>query len=61
MKIKYNRFGEKNIICNNWGEFFSEFQKWHAKNKGVIPPEKIHNEKEFDHYVGFEGEGFGDF
>lgn len=61
MKIKYNKFGEKIIFCDNWGEFFAEFQKWHTKNKGVIPPEKIHNEKEFDHYVGFEGEGFGDF
>jgi len=61
MKIKYNKFGEKIIFCDNWGEFFTEFQKWHAKNKGVIPLEEIHNEKDFDHYVGFDGEGFGDF
>jgi hypothetical protein len=61
MKIEYDKHGIKNIICENWGEFFTEFQKWHAKNEGVIPPEEIHNEEKFDHYVGWDGESYGDF
>ncbi|MCE8163343.1 MAG: hypothetical protein I3273_03350 [Candidatus Moeniiplasma glomeromycotorum] len=61
MKIEYDKWGTKNIICDNWGEFFTTFKDWHAKNKGIVPSERIHNEKEFDHYVGYEGEGFGDF
>ena len=61
MKIKYDKFGTKEIICNNWGELFSEFKSWHAKNKGVIPPEHIANEEKFSNYVGFDGESFGDF
>lgn len=60
MKIEYDKFGTKNIICDNWGEFFSEFKSWHAKNKGVVPPEH-YNEKEFGNYIGWEGESFGDF
>ncbi|MCE8158986.1 MAG: hypothetical protein I3270_00680 [Candidatus Moeniiplasma glomeromycotorum] len=61
MRIKYDKFGTKNIICDNWGEFFTTFKNWHTKNKGVIPPEKIHNEEKFENYVGYEGEGYGDF
>ena len=63
MKIEYDKLGNKVIICDNWGEFFNYFKEWHAKEKkvGIIPSERINNEKEFDHYVGFEGEGFGDF
>ena len=60
MKIEHDKFGTKNIICDNWGEFFSEFKSWHAKNKGIVPPEH-YNEEKFDLYVGYEGEGFGDF
>jgi hypothetical protein len=60
MKTKYDQWGTKNIICDNWGEFFTAFKNWHAKNKGIIPSEH-YNEKEFDNYVGWEGEGFGDF
>ena len=61
MKIEYSQAGVKNIICDNWREFFAAFKNWHAKNKGVIPSEHYRNEKYFDLYVGFEGEGFGDF
>ncbi len=60
MKIKYGKFGTKKIICDNWGEFFSEFKSWHAKNKGIVPPEH-YNEEKFDLYVGYDGEGYGDF
>lgn len=60
MKIEYDKFGTKNIICNNWGEFFSEFKSWHAKNKGIVPPEH-YNEEKFSNYVGFDGESYGDF
>lgn len=60
MKIEYDKFGTKKIICNNWGEFFNQFKNWHAKNKGIVPSEH-YNEENFDLYVGYDGEGYGDF